>query len=150
MCNLNYSPIDLHQHLVHEFYHGLAKTIIPMFFVIFGHYQKFKQWSQGFIVQHWTTLLQQMKHNGKLNNFMNFFSYHPMCQLGINSLSARRCKCFCILGMLTNFGVKQISFFSHQTPCSSQLSNNLHAQKKNITQQQIFCFSLLPQYKPCI
>jgi hypothetical protein len=36
MCNLNYNPTDLHQHLVHEFYHGLAKTIIPMFFVIFG------------------------------------------------------------------------------------------------------------------
>jgi hypothetical protein len=34
---------------VHEFYHGLAKTITPLFFVVFGHYQKFKQWPQGFI-----------------------------------------------------------------------------------------------------
>jgi hypothetical protein len=96
---------------MHEFCHGQAKTIIFVFFVVFGHYQKFKQWPQGFIFQHWMALLQQMKHSGKLNNFMNFFSYHAMCQLGINNLLATRCNYSLVLGMLTNFGVKPIPFF---------------------------------------
>jgi len=52
-----------------------------------------------------------MKHRGKLNNFLNFLSYHSMCQLGINSLSTTRYMCFPILGMLTNLGVKPIPFF---------------------------------------
>lgn len=112
MCNLNYSPTSLHQHLVHELCHGLVRIIIPMFFVVFGHYQNFKKWPQGFIFQHWMALLQQMKHNAKLNNFMNFFSYHPMCQSGIISLPAMRYKCFFVLGTLTNFGIKPILFFT--------------------------------------
>jgi hypothetical protein len=111
MCNLNYNPSGLHHYLVHRFYHGLARTITLLFFVIFGHYQNFKQWCQIFIFQHWTTLLYQMKHNGKLNNFSKFFSYHPMCQLGINSLLVVKCKCFLVLGMLTNLGIKLVLFF---------------------------------------
>jgi len=52
-----------------------------------------------------------MKHSGKLNNFPRFFSYHPMCQLGINNLLTTRCKWFLVLCMLTNLGVKPIPFF---------------------------------------
>jgi hypothetical protein len=112
MCNLNYSLSGFHHRLMHEFYHGLVRTITPMFFIVFGHCQKFKQWLQRFIFQHWMALLQQMRHNGKLNNFPSFFSYHPMCQLGINSPPTIRCKCFLVLGMLTNLGVKPIPFFT--------------------------------------
>jgi hypothetical protein len=56
-------------------------------------------------------MLQQMKHSGKLNNFPRFFSYHPMCQLGINNLLTTRCKWFLVFCMLTNLGVKPIPFF---------------------------------------
>ncbi len=52
-----------------------------------------------------------MNHNGKLNNFLKVLSYHSMCQLGINYLLTTRCKCFPILGMLTNLGVQPILFF---------------------------------------
>ncbi len=112
MCSLNYSLNGPHHRLVHEFCHNPARIIILMFFIVFGHYQKFKQWPQIFIFQHWTTLLQEMKHNGKLNNFSSFLSYHPMCQLGINNLPIARCKCSLVLSMLTKLGVKLIPFFT--------------------------------------
>jgi len=111
MCSLNYSPNGLHHRLVHEFCHGSTITIILVFFVIFGHCQKFKQWPQIFIFQHWMTLLQQMKHNGKLDNFLSFLSYHPICQLGTNSLLASKCKCYLVLDMLTNLGVRPVPIF---------------------------------------
>jgi hypothetical protein len=38
-----------------------------------------------------------------------------MCQLGINNLPIMKCKCFLILRMLTNQGVKPIPFF-HTRP----------------------------------
>ncbi len=55
-----------------------------------------------------------MKHNGKLN-FLSFLSYHPICQLGINSLSTSKCKCYLVLGMFTNLGVNR-SLFSTSDP----------------------------------
>ncbi len=51
------------------------------------------------------------ENSRKLNNFSSFFSYHPMCQLGIKSLPIVKSKCYLVLNMFTNFGINSISFF---------------------------------------
>ncbi len=51
-----------------------------------------------------------MKDSRKLNNFSSFLSYHPMCQLGINSLLIVKNKCSLVV-MFIKFGVNSIPFF---------------------------------------
>jgi hypothetical protein len=112
MCNLNYNPSGFHHCLVHELCHGLDRTITVMFFLLMlGIAKNSNNGIKYSYSNNWTALLQEMTHNGKLNNFPRFFSYHPMCQLGINSLLATRCKCFLVIGMLTNLGIKPIPSF---------------------------------------
>jgi ACR3 family arsenite efflux pump ArsB len=53
----------------------------------------------------------------KIDFYFYFFYYHPMCQLGINSLPTMRSKCSLILGMLTNFGINPILFFTLNPIC---------------------------------
>ncbi len=91
---------------MYEFSNRPPRVITPMFLIGGWHYKKFIQWLYCFILQHGTSLLQQMKYCGKLHN--SFLSCIPIPKLGSNILSTMRSKQLMIFSMFAILGIIQL------------------------------------------
>lgn len=95
---------------MHEFNKRPSEVITPTFFVGFWHCKKFIYSPHCIILQHVTSLLQEMQYCDKLHNLSSLLSYIPIPKLGNNNLSAMKCKQHMIFGMLAIFGIIQFPF----------------------------------------
>ncbi len=95
-CNILNNPYSNsscpHHLFMHELNHCPFKVVTLMFLVIFGDYQEVIQKPQCFILQHWTSLLQQMQDGGKL--------CHCICNLGSNRFTTWKTNNFWLFACL--------------------------------------------------
>jgi hypothetical protein len=86
-----------------------------MFFVVFLALPRIQTMASMTHIPTSNDLVVTNEGQWKIEQLFFFFSCHPMWQLCTNILLAEGSKHFLVLGMLSNFGVLYMSFFSHQT-----------------------------------